>query len=467
MRKPFMILFGIVIFTSGCINQGTQTPMNPPIRSKPSAAVINTQMPIQPTWTPTLVKPTRTSIPRLNHLDIPKWASDSNVDVLLLPIGDFFQFKNFALVNSDSGEIYNLPELHHGGYFWMNDGKHFGILSLDESEITLVDITTGEVTYHHPSKKAVQYVDVDTETTYSYQAIGEKVEDPGFMLVYPWWDVSANGHYLVLENPYYDPGYTRVLDLRTDEIITLTDANDGIFDIDREWSPTEAYLGIVHSDAEPGLGFGFEKKPNFSLKIYDIERGKVISVYKNIPSISWSADSRKILYQPWTESLHNEFQYRQNPPCVFDIITGITKCYNEASVRHTTSTTYLLELGFMQWSPDGKRLGYIYYRAENKSRDSYIEEHGGICLITIENNSVNCVLERFEGNKQNKKPIDYWWSPNGRHLAFIISETSPYSDDTGNPEFGILNIARGEYIIIKKQNPFRFDVSSWRPKISQ
>jgi hypothetical protein len=466
MRKPFTILFGIVIFISGCINQGKQAPPNPPISSKPSATAVNTQMPIQPTWTPTLGKPTITSTPKLNHLDIPKWVSDPNVDVLLLPIGDYRQFNNFALVNSTTGEVYNLPDLPHGYYFWLSDGHHFGILTEGGNEIVLVNILTGKVTFHQPSRRAVQFVGVDDESTYSLISIGRKVEDPDFMLIYSWWDVSPDNHYLILDEKY-DERYTLLFDLHTDETITLTDIDDNIFDIRRGWNPTGPYLGIVHSDAETGFMFSFEKDPNFRLKVYDVEHGKVIGSYKNIPFVIWSPDGTKLLYQPWEASpdIH-DFLHHENPPCVFDILTGVTKCYNEAVVRHSTPTTYELTFSSAQWSPDGKKIGYIYFRIEHNSQEPYYEEQGGICLITLENNSTECLLDELEGVIQNKNPIDFWWSPNGDYLVFVIADSSPYSDDQANPEFGVININSGESFFIEEKLSLTSTPFVWRPKIS-
>jgi hypothetical protein len=465
MRRLITTILGVVIFISACTSRTNQIATLPSSTPKPSITVEDTQKHIRPTQTPTFVEPTIVPTPRLNHLDIPKWASDPNVDVLLLPIGESLQFGNFALINSVSGEIYELPDLKHGGYFWMSDGKHFGVLSQSKNEITLIDIVTGDVSYHTPSERAVQFVNVDNESTYSYKAIGNSVEDPKFMLIYSWWIISSDSHYIILEDPY-DERYTRVLNLQTNETITVTDKDDNIFDLGTAWSPTGAYLGIVHSDAEPGLGFSFEKEPNFRLKVYDIELGNTISVYENIPSVDWSPDGTKLLYQPWKWLPSDGLSNLRNPPCVFDTITGITKCYNETVIRHTTTATYLLELGPMGWSPDGKIIGYIYFRAENKSQEPYYEEQGGMCLITIDDNSVKCMLEKFEGDDQRMKPSDFWWSPNGNYLAVTINDTSPYSDDVSGSKFGILDINNGRYFIIEKQDPSRFESCSWRPKIN-
>ena len=464
MRKLITTLFVVAVFVSACDSQSEHIPAIPSSTSKPSIVATSTQTLVQPTWT-LKAAPTTMPTPKLDRIAIPKWVSDPDADVLLLPMGDHLQYNNFALVNSSSGEVYNLPEFNHGDYFWMSDGKHFGILSENESEILLVDIASGEITYHHPSEKAVQFVNVDTESTYAYKSIGKKVEDPEFVLVHSWWDISPDNHYFILEDPY-DERYTRVLDLQTNETITVTDKDDMVFDLSRAWSPSEPYLGIVHSDEEPGMGFSFEKDPNFRLKIYDIEHGNVIGSYKNIPAVNWSPDGTKFLYQPWEESPHDhDFLHHGNPPCTFDTLTGITKCYNEAVVRHTTNTTYELTFSSMQWSPDGKMIGYIYFRIEHTPYEPYYEERGGICLITIEDNSIKCMLEEFEKQKQYLKPIAYWWSPSSEYVAFCVDESCPYCDFSNDPKIGILNINTGKSFIVGENVESRYRFGAWRPKI--
>jgi hypothetical protein len=453
--KSILSLAVIYALLSACSSEGRQISSTPPSTLMPMTTDTITQTKIQPTRTP---DPTKTPIPTrtpIANIEFPKWVSDANLEILLLVRGTGLSYKNLALANPSSGEIFNLPSLNSGGYFWTPDGKNIGLISRNKEEIILVNLATGDVSYHSVNKQATRFIRVPThldDTPSPFKPSDPSINDPEFMLFFSWDNsVSADGHYLTYQEQW-DERFTSVLDLRTKENITVTDRDDGIFDISYAWSPTGPYLGIVQNDEAPGMWFSFEREPNFILKIYDIEKGVVIGSYANIPNVIWSPDGTKFLYQPWDT-------HPTAPPCIFDIISGATKCYNGEVVRHTSATTIELTFGSLQWSPDGEMISYIYTVVENNPYDEY----GGVCLITVSDSSVRCMLEELPINYQ--KAISYQWSPNSDFLVFRIDESCYYCDYATDPQIGILDISTGEYFIIGDHIDYRDVLGLWRPKI--
>jgi hypothetical protein len=388
-------------------------------------------------------------------MNLPAWVTNPKTQVLLVPTGSFRDgYKNLVLVNAMTTERFDIPFFPESiDFFWMPNGSQFGILSRLEDQVTLVSIQDGNITHTTVPQSATRFVVAQSfrGPPYPIQASSSDLEDPKFLFLPSWMKLSPARNYFLYQEDY-DSMYTSIFEISTGQTVIITDPNDEYFDLSSEWSPDSRYLAVAQADEEPGMLYQFENPPLFRLRVYDIASRQMVASYRNVTFPNWSPDGLKFLFQEWQD------WFGESSPCIFDTISGTTKCYYDAVIQHKKTDTFHTTFSSVQWSPDQTMIGYIYFSFDQETNDEY----GGFCTITLASGDSRCMLEKFEMEEQTI--IDYSWSPDSSFISFEYDTTSPYSDDHSQPQLGIANVKTGEYFTIG-DHVNRFQLGLWRPPI--
>jgi hypothetical protein len=127
-----------------------------------------------------------------------------------------------------------------------------------------------------------------------------------------------------------------------------------------------------------------------------------------------------------------------------------------------------VEIGNYEWSPDGSKVGFIYWGPWGSS-------NSGFCYIELATDSITCpitrdtlqvdeYLERFgQGGVAYVYLRDYQWSPSGQYIALGISPGLPTGDDGTFDTLAIANAA-GELLWIILDGKLDYN-NPWRPPI--
>ncbi len=447
MKKiSFFSIMLLLMFVIGCQNQNT------PIKTTNSSSTpLNTTIPtitLTPVKSPTLVSiasPTQTL-----SIQFPEWVKNPNTQILLIPVGTRETgYENMALYNAETGERFDVPFTEEvGDYFWMPDGSQFGFLPIDQYQVILFSIKDGTVNTVTLPDKALKFFSHNSQTN-PVQVSSSNITDPGFLIIPSWYPLSPDRKYFEYQESY-DNTYTSIFDISKNQIVNISDPNDGYFDLFSAWSPNSQFLAISEVDQEPGMYYHFDTLPTFRLKIYDIYSHEMITSYKNVTFPKWSPDGNKFLFQEWDD------WFGESPPCVFDTISGTPRCYKEALVRHKTSNVIQTTFSSLQWSPDQTMVGYIYSNIEQVPYDEY----GGFCVIILSSEESRCMLETLEFKGQ--KIIEYTWSFDSSFISFQYDTSCPYCDYSDSPKLAIANVKTGEYFSTGENMSFHYP-GLWRP----
>ncbi len=421
-------IFFFLLLAIGCSSQ-TEPSTSLPV----TATIEKTEIP-KPTSTPTTsLSPT----PEQITIEFPEWVNNPETQILLVPIGTRESgYENMALFNAESGERFDIPFTKEvGDYFWMPDGSGFGFLPQDKNDVmffllgdrSVINISLSEeiLRFHYHNS------DVD-----SIQVTSSNFTDPNFLIIPDWYPLSSNGKFFEYQEGY-DNTYTSIFDVSNNQILNISDPNDGYFDLFSGFSPNSKFIAISQADEEPGNYYAFENSPTIRLIVYDIESQQVVASYKNLTFQKWSPDGTKFLFQEWRDS--DFYWFAESPPCIFDTISGETECYE---VNSRIVNPY--------WSPNQTMISYIYSSDEAK----------GFCTIKLNTEEKNCVIEKLETEEQ--VPIDYLWSPNSNFIVFVYDTSCPYCDYIDSPKLGIANVLTGEYFSIG-DNVDIHSLGLWRP----
>lgn len=351
-----------------------------------------------------------------------------------------------ALFNAETGERFNIPFTEKvGDYFWMPDGLQFGFLPVDQNQVILFSIKDEIATKVTLSDEVLKffYHNSDAEPI---QVSNSNITDPNFLIIPSWnWNsLSPDRKYFIYQKQY-DGTYTSIFDISKNQIVNISDPNDGYFDMISEWSPNSQFLAIAEADREPGGSihvYSFETLPTIRLRVYDVKSQQLVASYKNVTFPKWSPDGTKFLFQELRELDHWSW-YGESPPCIFDTVSGNTKCYNETLMYSK------MDFSSVQWSPDQSMIGYIYS----------IGGQGGFCFITLSSGRIQCILENLE---EENTTIKYTWSSDSAYISFEYDTSCPYCDESFNPKLAIANVKTGEYFAIS-QNLSLIHLGLWRP----
>jgi WD40 repeat protein len=427
------------------------TPVTPSITPTPiqtSLAAQNTRAAFLPKVKPESV-PTSTATPpsplkeKLSEIHFPTWVSDPAANVLMLPTGSLEDgYTHLSLVNAETLEFFDLPELSILAYFWMPDGKSLGLVDSVGKQILLLDLLSGEST---PLR-----IDAVTEKYANFESFYEAPEQVnsfwapdtanGFFLSRMHQNVSPNGRYLVEET---SDNHTMVTNLSTGEqqAVSPEDAN---FDLFVDWNPAQPdQLAIQQSDVEMGMLYSFYTPPGLRIKIVNVETGRSTNFIKGVfgaYSGMWSPDGRQLLYY---QKLPTEVGLgKGNPPCLFDLINETSRCFNQLVALHGVDG----DMENYTWSPTGKYLSYFY--------------DGGLCLFNLSDEKETCFLQKLD---HEEEVIRFKWSPDERYIAFQYDESCPACDFSTLPKIGILDIHSGSYGYVSDM--IAEQMGAWRPPV--
>jgi hypothetical protein len=409
--------------------------------------------------------PTSTPPQFLQSFDFPDWVNNLGISILLIAVGDINEpvhrrtFDHLSMVNSRTGEHFDIYVDEISGYFWSPDGSSIGILNQDRTAFLLVDTLSGGISTHSIDENMI-YMRAEN---YFPEALIAYVHDSNnfdFSLISKSMVVSSDGRYVALigwkngEIYYKEEDYTYVEDLFTGESIMISEEGDHIVDIDRSWIGESYQIAIAHSDIPTVFGpncFFPESKTNYWLSIYDGETGKLRQQIDNITSAEFSRDGQKIIYRPNNQS---DFPWT-DPPCIFNMREGSERCLTEILELRPEEETF----SHFEWVPEADIVSYLYFFATN---DPYTH-HGGFCTFSISSGQSECFLEDFEN--EYEVPIGYEWSPEGEFVLFISAKGSPCGDDISDLRWGILNTENGEYFFIVEMAGNALGL--WRPFTKQ
>jgi hypothetical protein len=408
----------------------------------------NASIPPSPTTEPTAIPSRPMGLPE--HIDFPVWMKDRQTTVLFVPTGVHGErIQNLGFVAAGSWERFDLPVEDVGGYFWLPDGSGFGLLGLKNEALAIIDIASGNVSFHPAPGRIFS-------NSWELAAFGDYSDPARFILAEPG-RISADGKFVVTEYFLSENGKTAISNNDTGEVFYLPPTNDIYRDeFEGSWSPVAPRFAVV--SMKNCEDTAFPECGEYTLQVYDAPAAKLVGAYKNIANFSWSPNGLQILHtqEPnfWGEGPGI------NPPCIFDLTNGGVECFDEIRFRHPISTmTYAYA-----WSPDMRQIGYAY--------DSVIDNGssfvGGFCLITIATHIIDCPVETFAAPDYQSEPIYvahfFRWSPDGKFVVFQLKARLYGSDDGGGPPLlAILDIAAGKYIIIGEHIGDWQEVGLWRP----
>ena len=274
---------------------------------------------------------------------------------------------------------------------------------------------------------------------------------------------SPDGRYLIrVVEEENVPAIATLVNQETGEEVELTDPFNGNYadGIEVAWSPDGQLIGIgrFRRIDDPKARYGIKLESALAVFSWD---GTKLAQYNNLDyfSLKWSPIlPYRILYP--TYELNNE------SPCILDVMTGDYNCLEKiAQVRDTQQ----VEIGNYEWSPDGSKVGFIYWGAWGSS-------NSGFCYIELATNSITCpitrddlqvdtYLERFgQGGNAYVYLRDYQWSPSGQYIALGVSPGLPTGDDGTLDTLAIADAA-GELLWIILDGKIYYN-DPWRPLIS-
>lgn len=440
----YLSLFSITllfIFITGCQNQSDATTIPTFTQSPTSAPTVTPQATLVSTIEPT----------QISSIQFPEWVKNPSTQIFLASTGTFEEgYKGLALFNAETSDRFDIPLVEQSaGYFWTPDGSEFGFVQREKNQITFVSVKEGNIRTIPTSASAIRFYQSNRPEPVDLSSLD--AEDSNFLILPAYMQLSPDKKYFIYQEEY-DNTYTSIFDISLNQTINISDPNDGYFDFLSEWSPNSQFLAIAEADRESGGSvhvYSFETLPTIRLRIYDVSSQQVVASYKDVTFPKWSPDGTKFLFQELRELDHQSW-YGESPPCIFDIISGTTKCYNETITYHKKSADSYLSFSSVQWSPVQTMIGYIYSTGIQS----------GFCTITLSSGEISCILEKLETEEQNI--IEYAWSPDSNYIAFEYDTVGPYSDDTGRPQAAIANIKTGKYFTIG-DNMHIVYIGLWRP----
>jgi hypothetical protein len=378
--KLLLIISIYLIMLSGC----SKSPSPNTTSTMVTPAVTRTSIPAPPSTTPTPIQtslaaqntraaflpkvkpesaPSSTGTPpstfneKLSEILFPTWVSDPAANVLMLPTGSWEDgYTHLSLVNAETLEFFDLPELSILAYFWMPDGKSLGLVDSVGKQILLLDLLSGESTHLRIDAVTEKYAKFESfyEAPEQVNAFWAPDTANGFLLFQMHQSVAPDGRYLVEDS---SDNYAMVTNLSTGEQQAVT-PEEAYFDLFEDWNPAQPdQMAIQQSNIEMGMLYSFYTPPGLRIKIVNVETRRTTNFIKGIfgaYSGMWSPDGRHLLYyqkMPTDVGLG-----KGNPPCLFDLLNETSRCFNQLVALHGADG----DMENYTWSPIGKYLSYFY-----------------------------------------------------------------------------------------------------------
>lgn len=404
---------------------------------------------------------------QLSSIVVPDWLGNPDVNVLMTLTGSRENPYFLSFYNAATGEKFTPPEfIDSGAYFWMPDGKAFGLVSRDEQYIYLVNIRNGEIRQYTPGQNALKliYPPREDEAMGHVFAIGSMPNNDDFVLVEGYYDDYYYNSVLSADGRFYAdivlPGYSHTIleEVYTGKVIPITDPEDSLYDLKTAWNPSGTQLAILQNSSAAGRG---KSKGAYQLIIYDPITREFIASYKNVKGINWSRDGLQILYDSQGQGFYGNAYDYGSVPCIFTISTQETICLPFIRNHHGKIGLYAYT-----FSPDSSQISYTYSYV---IQDPY-QELGGLCITNLDLHTIFCPTDNIpeirDGGRSGLNVLSHSWSPDGNYISFIIGSGCP-SCDTGSahPQIVIMSTDGYDYLMLDETN-FDYFPGLWRPPIT-
>ncbi len=375
------------------------------------------------------------------NYDLPVWISDPNTTIITALItDDIKKIRHLLFVNSTTGEKYEMQVPQKvGGFFWF-DNSHFGFISIDKKTLYLIDTLNGDVSTHKTNEQETRFINLNSELFLAgLLVIREDNSNNDFYFMqaknYPESTYSKNNTYFAMRNTGQPEYQIIVTDPRNGQEIWKTDPNNGIWNMEFEWSPTNNNL-LAIIGGRP-LPVDLIEISDMRLTIVDVREGNVVKSYKgNIGPIEWSHDSRYILY------LNPEYFFRNygiaftDAPCILNVESGKSKCLTSIPYTHIPNQFSLMTTGIYHWMLDDKSIAYTYVYL---STDQAYKISGDLCIYDLTNGSINCPTDGIDA-LTGRSIISYDFSPGEKYVHFCYSASTILNDYADVANDGMISI---------------------------
>ncbi len=394
--------------TATAITISTNTPKptltKTPLPSSPSMALTST--PIE--------------IATSNYYDLPAWIADPNANILAIDTMDDWHNENYAVsfFNAETGERYDIPYESYIRPFWQQreDGLYLQVRYVpDENNREEINITTGKIT-----------------------RLAVKNQEYTGILDIP----SPDGKYLGQITKDEDDKFKAILiNQETQESFELFHPNENGKLIKSAWSPDSQMLAIWAVDPTT------ESLDNDFVTVYATD-GEVIGNFNYVNSVNWSPE------QPYRILFSEYNDYETSPPCILDVLSDTRTCFDKVSHWRQEQDAGITRY---QWSPDGQKISFISWNMG----EAY---GGGLCVYELNSENISCPVMSSDLQLEGFDYLfvrDYFWSPDGKNIAFYINPNPPPSDDGGLQSIAVVDREGGNLIIIGPSYGFW---NPWRPQ---
>jgi PBP1b-binding outer membrane lipoprotein LpoB len=438
-----------LLILSSCTNSPTattesKTPSPPPIAISitPTITHLPSSFPsATPTEKPFVIYP--------SHFNFPEWMTNSQTIILANPITERKGFEiisaKIMFLDALTGERYDIPFPSNAkAYFWY-DNMHFGFLSDDFQVMHLINLSNGQVIEKNATIKSTRLLSMDD--SFIPLTIRQDPLSPSesmFDYASSYWGspYSIDTQYFANSDRSINEEPITVTDLETNQIIWQSNPSDGYSDVHFLWSPVKSsYLAmIVGRPSNTGFGFPII---DTTLMVIDVETGKTISSYKvDAGRIQWSPDGTKILYRNAISDYWNFGFSFTEAPCFFNLETRKESCIWRIPNRPLLNGQTLITTDDYQWGSDGKS---IYFTYSYSSQDGMSAD---ICNYNLVDGSFTCPTNSLTELSGWNIDWRYGWriatynlSPDGKYVYFCLDSNHPLSDDQSGPsQDGLIEI---------------------------
>ncbi len=272
---------------------------------------------------------------------------------------------------------------------------------------------------------------------------------------------SPDGRYLArIFRAEGTPDVVYIIDQKSGEETELANPFDSQYSAisEIEWSPDGQMLAIerTRSVDDPTAFMG--KRSISALAIYSPD-GNRLAQYADVVGqhMEWSPTSPHRL-------LHPRAGLTTNSPCILDVSANSYTCLDQIV---TWREKQEVETYNYKWSPDGSKIGFIYWTESSESGFCYVElvSTAITCPITKEDFQVDEYLEQFprDGIPRLLYVQDYDWSPDGNYIILLVDPAPPGSDDGGQEAIAVVD-SMGEILNLFVDGWHWFNYP-WRPSI--
>ena len=453
MKKFSIAALYLTMLIQSCIAEvpaevSSPTPTSKPIQ-KPTATI--THLPsFFPSATPTKTPTEKPLVPYPSSFNLPDWMSNPQTTILANPITERRVIEitsaSISFLNALTRERYDIPfPFDARTYFWY-DNLHFGFLSKNYQTMYVLDMSTGQLTTQDISIVSTRLLTLDDFFGPLY--IRQDPLHPSnivYEYAVSYWEYpySKDTRYFAESDGSKNEDPITVTDLETGEVIWQSNPSDGYWDVHFLWSPVKnSYIALVAGSISNTV-FGFPVN-NTTLSLLDVETGETISSYKvDAGRIQWSPDGKNLLYRNAISDYWNFGFGFTEAPCFFNFETRKESCIWRIPNRPLPNEFTLITTDDYQWSVDGKS---IYFAYSYNSPDGVI---GDICNYNLVDGSFTCPTSNLPKLSGWNIDWQYGWriatydlSPDGEHIHFCLDSNHPLSDDQGGEsKDGLINIA--------------------------